>query len=471
MKASNPLLGAVVVSSCTSLLAGELAEIELQLTKIVDLPFVASDLKCPPDGSNRLFALSLTGEIRIIDVDAGTVDDEVFMQVPGVHLGAGERGAYSIAFHPDFAENGYFYVHHAVARPGASSGNRIVRFTADGGTGGDPGSSLVLLENDKFSNFHFGGSIGFGPDGWLYAAIGDDERFAGSPRENFNLNGKILRMDVDKPSDGKNYGYPPGNPIEAGSGFREILMKGLRNPWRFSFDRSTGDFWVADVGEDSWEEISRLSAYAAPAAPLDLGWPYYEGSDVFDMSEPMPENHVAPIHTYDHSGAFARRSVTGGYVYRGSRFPRMQGIYFFGDYMTASISGLEDDGGWKSRELADFQNFETITTFGEDGEGELYVALSLGVHHLGDTVESLAENLSVVEVGINGDRHFFVTVRGTDGASLRLQRSDNLEVGPWEDIGLPHSAGPTEVTLTDTEEPVPAEGYPRRFYRVVQTVP
>ncbi len=474
MKKSAFLPGRVFLFLTSVLSAGDLADIQLEMTKVVDLPFVATDLKAPPDGSNRLFALSTSGEIRIIDLEAGSVSATPFMQVPDVLLGAGERAAYSLAFHPDYTSNGFFYVHHAISGnpiAGATTGNRIVRFQATDTTTADPGSALVLLETDKYSNFHFGGTLEFGPDGYLYVAIGDDERFGGSPQELFNLMGKILRLDVDMPSGGRNYGIPADNPVAAGTGFQEILIRGLRNPWRFSFDRDTGALWIADVGEDGWEEISRIESYTSPSSPPDCGWPYYEGNEVFDAFATVPVDPVPPVHVYGHTGTPPNRSVTGGYVYRGSRFPRMQGVYFFGDYITASISGLEHDGTWTARELADHPNFETITTFGEDAVGELYVALSLGVYHLGDTLETTSETLVVVDAGINVSGFFQVTVTGTQEASLQLQRRDDLGSGSWENIGGPVVVGSTDVTLTDITGTVPSLLHPRRFYRVMQTLP
>jgi|GEM_PF-6535795 len=479
MNAPFPLAGALLLLATAALRAGDLAGIELIQTKIVDLPFVPTDLKAPPDGTPRLFALSQTGEIRIIDLESRSVLPAAFMQVPEVQFGQGEQGAYSLAFHPDFASNGHFYVHHSIVGDifaGSNTGNRVARFTASSATGGDPGTALTIFENQKYSFYHFGGTIEFGPDGLLYLAIGDDEGVGGNPQSHFVPNGKILRVDVDHPSDGRNYGIPAGNPIEAGTGLSEILMKGLRNPWRFSFDRETGEFWVADVGEDDWEEISVLGDYAAPAAPPDFGWPYYEGTAPFDWSvnyfdTELPPSPVVPLHVYGHTGTFTARSVTGGHVYRGSRFPRMQGVYFFADWAAASISGLENQGTWTARELADYENFETITTFGEDREGELYVAVSQAVYHLGDTVEGVPETLEVAEAGIDGSGYFFVSVLGTDGASLQLQRRDDLGSGGWQDVGAPVMAGTTAVRLSDTGEAVPAPGSPRRFYRVVQTLP
>ncbi|MCB0566277.1 MAG: PQQ-dependent sugar dehydrogenase, partial [Phaeodactylibacter sp.] len=278
-----------------------------------------------------------------------------------------------LAFHPDYANNGYFYVNY-----NNNSGNtRISRFSvlADTPNQADPNSELNLLEvGQPFSN-HNAGDLNFGPDGYLYFGLGDggSANDPGNRAQNRQmLLGKMLRIDVDH---GDPYSIPEDNPF-AFDDFTldEIWAIGLRNPWRFSFDRLTGAMWIADVGQDRWEEVN----YQAPGSVggQNYGWRCYEGSQAFNLNSGCvaQSEYTFPVQVYANNNSVGC-SITGGFVYRGATYPDMYGYYIYTDYCSGRFWSLEPDGqgGWQNTELANLDNTEFVT-FGEDREGELYVA-------------------------------------------------------------------------------------------------
>lgn len=458
-----PLFSCLLVPAAT---AHDLANVELTLTEIATGSALV-DMQAPPDGSNRLFTLDITGTIRILNLDDNSYAEGDFMKVPAVDFAAGERGAYSLAFHPDFAENGHFYVHFATGSGGFTA-NRVSRFTAQSATTADPGSQLVIFEELWFSNFHLGGSICFGPDGFLYIAYGDDLG-NGDARSAFDPKGKILRLDVDQPDSGRNYGIPAGNPFAGSEGFerKEVFAIGLRNPWRISFDRASGDLFIADVGEDRFEEVSVISVDGPRTAPFDFGWPYYEGNEVFDNFLPEPAEHTAPVHTYGHANL--NRSITGGYVCRGVH-PRLDGVYLYGDYISGRIWGLAPDGsgGWTNRELHHFESLGT-TTFGQDNGGEVYVFSPPFIYRLGDTAVVPTVPFAITAFGISGESRFSLTASAPSGTQVSLQRYD-AGSAMWETLGEPATAADDRVTLTDTTRLAPADA-PTGIYRAITADP
>jgi len=321
------------------------------------------------DGSKRLFILEQPGVIRIIQ-DEWLVP-EAFLDIRDQVDCCGERGLLGLAFHPDYIDNGFFYVNYIDL-----NGNTVIaRFqvSSDPNRADSSSEIRVLGVEQPFPN-HNGGAVVFGPDGYLYLGLGDGGS-AGDPLGNAqNTNvflGKILRLDVNVTVQGENtapYAIPPDNPFVRGDGAPEVWAYGLRNPWRFSFDRLTGDLYIGDVGQGSWEEIDFLPAPLAGGA--NFGWNYREGAHPYSGTEAPPGLELTdPVAEYDHSFGI---SVTGGYVYRGERLPEWSGIYLYGDYGSGLIWGLVRDssGSWQNRLL--FQTGATITSFGEDESGELY---------------------------------------------------------------------------------------------------
>lgn len=246
----------------------------------------------------------------------------------------------------------------------------------------DPSSRIVLLtipHADKTN--HNGGQLAIGPDGYLYIGVGDGGG-SGDPQSNAqdseSLLGKILRIDPGQSSITAPYNIPPTNPHVDGGGSPEVWILGVRNPWRFSFDRSNGDLWIGDPGESSLEEIDRLPNSTGPGRGANLGWNWFEGSKRFEKDGTPPDNLVAPIHTYPHSDGAC--SVIGGYVYRGPAIPSLQGTYIFGDYCTGEVSGLLSRRGvlLDTKALGAKVEHLSLVSFGQDDQGELYVLSSSG---------------------------------------------------------------------------------------------
>lgn len=328
----------------------------------------------PPGEANRLFIVEQGG--RILLRKDGAVLETPFLDLSGlIGSGTGERGLLGLAFHPDYTRNGIFFVNYT-----DSNHDTVVALYcayAEDPDRGDPDTAKILLTIQQPYSNHNGGMLAFGPDGYLYVALGD----GGSGNDPGNngqaldtLLGKLLRIDVDN---GDPYGIPADNPFVSDGAVRdEIWAYGLRNPWRFSFDRETGDLWVADVGQNALEEINVQSADSAGGE--NYGWRVREG----DQCRPGESNcdlpgAVDPIHVYANVGS---QSITGGYVYRGAAIPELVGTYFFADFITGKVYALvrEPGGGVTVTDETDSLNSGNITlqnvaSFGEDGVGELYL--------------------------------------------------------------------------------------------------
>jgi glucose/arabinose dehydrogenase len=317
------------------------------------------------DGSGRLFILEQAGVIRL--VNGNKLEPAPFLDISGrVGSRGNEQGLLGIAFHPNFSQNGYFFVDFT-----DRNGNTVIaRFTAPSGKSADPASELVILQvKQPFPN-HNGGQLVFGPDHYLWIGLGDGGS-QGDPNHNGQsldtLLGKILRLDVDHASP---YAIPKDNPFASGGGRPEIWAYGLRNPWRFTFDRQTGDLFIADVGQDLWEEIDYLPA-GYNGQPTNFGWNRREGFHPYkDSAEADMTGLIDPIFEYGHDQGC---SVTGGAVYRGKNLPAFNGIYLFADYCSGIIWGLVRTGPhtWEGRIL--FNTSFSITSFGEDQNGEIYL--------------------------------------------------------------------------------------------------
>ena len=322
------------------------------------------------DGSGRVFIVEQPGRVRIA-VD-GDLQEAPFADIRAKVGCCGERGLLSIAFHPEYAENGAV-VFSYTNKAGDSVLERYK--VSDAGDRIDPATAEVLLTVDQPYSNHNGGLVAYGPDGYLYVGLGDGGG-GGDPDGNGQdlgtLLGKILRIDVGPTGD---YAVPPDNPY-AGDVLRrgEIWASGLRNPWRFSFDRATGDLFVADVGQGAWEEVNHQAAESGGGE--NYGWNRYEGSHDYDRSTVAPDA-VAPVAEYARSSGHC--AVTGGYVYRGSDVPALRGFYLLGDYCSGRLWTLRhEDGTWRLRESIDTEL--SLSSFGEDEDGELYAV------HLGGAV-------------------------------------------------------------------------------------
>ncbi len=331
----------------------------------------------PPGDPSRVLVLERGGIVHLRK-------DGVRLPTPFADLtaltspaGSGnEYGVLGLAFHPQYAANRRFFVYYINVDEDA----RLVEMRAAAGFDqAEPAivDTLLALDINDYA-VHYGGTIGFAPDGKLWIGLGDGETggtAAGSPsQDSTNLRGKLLRIDVDA---GSPYAVPPDNPFLGRPGWRgEIIHLGLRNPYRWSFDRETGDLWLGDVGEDSVEELDFLPA---GAAGLNLGWPYREGTACFLPPSGCPSaGLVAPFLEYDHG---AGCSITGGYVYRGADWPALRGHYLYGDFCRSAVrvvrrtpsGGAADRSEWPLPVAGD-----NVTGFGEDARGEVYVALASG---------------------------------------------------------------------------------------------
>jgi glucose/arabinose dehydrogenase len=332
----------------------------------LELELIASGFSSPLElkhaGDDRLFVVERGGQIKILNAD-GTVNPTPFLNISSITTSGGERGLLGLAFHPEYTNNGHFYVYYI----NLSGNTQVSRFTVSSNPDvANPNSELQMLSfNQPFSN-HNGGHIAFGPDGMLYIGSGDGGS-GGDPQNNSqnltNLLGKLLRLDVDAAAP---Y-IPADNPFIGNPNARdEIWAYGLRNPWKFSFDSETDDLWIADVGQNAWEEINRE---ASSDAGLNYGWRCYEGNAPFNTTGCPPQSELTfPISVYANAGS--RCSVTGGYVYRGEEYPAIQGMYFFADLCSNEIGTVNQAG-----DLTFHGTFGTssITSFGVDVDNNLYV--------------------------------------------------------------------------------------------------
>jgi glucose/arabinose dehydrogenase len=338
------------------------------------------------DGSGRLFIIEQLGRIRILDGSLYTVpflDIETRVQSPESG-GGNEEGLLGLAFPPDYTTAGYFYVYYT----NNDGDNVLSRFylSADPDLA-DPDSEeqILLIPHPTHSN-HNGGQLAFGPDGMLYIGVGDGGGGGdplGNAQDKLSLKGKLLRIDVGTTAaaardtslrDSSNYAIPADNPFVDNSDYLpEIWALGLRNPWRFSFDRLTGDLYIADVGQSSLEEINFQAADSNGGE--NYGWNIMEGDGCYNAETCSTTGLTLPVHVY--SNVTPECAVTGGFVYRGTDNPYLQGVYLFGDFCSGKIWGLQQNGdSWDNQLLINTEL--RISSFGEDEEGNLYVADMVG---------------------------------------------------------------------------------------------
>jgi glucose/arabinose dehydrogenase len=317
------------------------------------------------DGSGRLFVVEQTGRIRI--VRDGVKADQPFLDITPLVGCCGERGLLSVAFHPRYAENGRFYVDYT----DLNGDTQVVRYHVAAGDPdrADPASAETILTVAQPAANHNGGLLLFGPDGYLYVGLGDGGGGNGQNGQKLDtLLGKILRLDVDREEGGQPYAIPPDNPFVGNPEARpEIWVWGLRNPWRFAFDRATGDLWIGDVGSSVYEEVDLVPA---GSGGQNFGWDEMEGMDCNDADPAACAAFVPPV------SGFARDAgcvITGGTVYRGAAVPTLVGVYLFADYCGAGIWGLGRDAAGNWLTAGPVASGHSIVSFGEDATGELYV--------------------------------------------------------------------------------------------------
>jgi uncharacterized repeat protein (TIGR03806 family) len=326
----------------------------------------------PPGDDSEWFVVEKAGRIRAFANVPGATSARTVLDIRSlVDDGPNEAGLLGMAFHPDFHANGEVYLSFNMSQSGQLWSVLTRIRSTDGGQTLDPSTHAIVFSTRQPFGNHNGGQVVFGPDGLLYWGLGDGGD-AGDPmghgQNTSTPLGSMLRLDVDHPSGGKPYGIPSDNPFASGiGGLPEIYAFGLRNPWRFSFDQATGDLWLADVGQDAWEEIDIIERGG------NYGWDLKEGFACFDAPSPCDALPVIdPVAVYDHSQG--DRSITGGFVYRGAEIPGLQGSYVYGDIVTGRMWALfaDDDGeGWAPREL--LESGIHMASFAQDLEGEIYV--------------------------------------------------------------------------------------------------
>jgi len=344
-------------------------------------PSFSSPVEIKNAGDERLFVVEKSGKIKILNPD-GSVNSTPFLDIEDrVSTNANERGLLGLAFHPNYPENPFFFVNYT----NNSGDTTISKFSVSTDENiANESETVLLVINQPYGN-HNGGCINFGPDGNLYIGMGDGG--SGGDPQNYSqstgsLLGKMLRINVNSGA----YSIPENNPYGD-----EIWSVGLRNPWKFSFDRENGNLWIADVGQNEFEEINMVENNPAN---VNYGWRCYEGDEPYNMSG-CPDNGLTfPVATYSHynSGDF-KCSITGGYVYRGNQISGLNGVYFFADYCSGEIGMLstEDNSNWEMN--LTFPNINgSWVSFGEDISGELYiVSINGGIYKIIDAALSQNE--------------------------------------------------------------------------------
>ena len=348
-----------------------------------------TNLVQPNDGSERFYTTEQGGLIRVFLNRQDAAEASVFLDITDrVSRSANEEGLLGVAFGPTFKDNGFFYVYYSSSSPRRSVLSRFSVSDSDPNPA-NSGSELIILEIPQPAGNHNGGQLAFGPDGFLYIGLGDGGRSGdvfGNGQNLGTLLGSILRIDVTDATAGKPYRIPASNPFAAVEGNRgEIFAYGLRNPWRFSFDigkpdtgktpDEPGEIWVADVGQNQWEEIDLVRV------GRNYGWNIMEGDHCFSPSSGCSKAGLEfPVAEYGRGNGC---SVTGGYVYRGQSLPSLAGAYVFGDFCSGKIWGLRYDGESVTESLLLVESGLNITSFGQDLTGEIYVlSRNAGIYRL-----------------------------------------------------------------------------------------
>lgn len=328
------------------------------------------ELTSPNDNTDRIFVVAQKGSIQVFANRPDAKKSTVFLEISGQIVSGGERGLLGLAFHPNYKSNGYFYVNYTRGDPLETV---ISRFTVSASNPdmADPKSELVLLRYAQPYANHNGGKVAFGNDGFLYIAVGDGGS-GGDPgnraQNRKELLGKILRIDVNNPTGNMNYSIPADNPYSKNNeGFREeIYAYGMRNPWRFNFDRQTGTLWAGDVGQNKIEEIDIIDKGG------NYGWKIMEANECYNSSDCDKTGLILPIWSYQQGGETGR-SVTGGYVCRDKNLPALEGKYIYGDYATGNVWALTYSGKKAVSNDRIAQITSGLSSFGEDSKSNLYL--------------------------------------------------------------------------------------------------
>lgn len=424
VSALGRLLPAMTLTTCLAMpiLTDAAPGIEVAATGLSDPLFVTA----PPGDENRLFVVEQGGLIKIIDLNNNTVLATPFLNISTRIATGSELGLLGLAFHPNYINNGFFFIYYTVNNPLRS---RVARFRVSGTPAvsnvADGASERMFLEFTQPQSNHNGGMLAFGPnDGYLYIASGDGGG-SGDPGNNAqtltNLLGKVLRIDVNEGGEGAGtgnqfYDIPPTNPDLGGR--PEIWAYGLRNPWRFSFDQRNGDMYIGDVGQGDWEEIDRQPA-ASPGGG-NYGWRLKEGNHCFNPPSACdPGGLTDPIYEYDHG---VGRSVTGGYVYRGRAIPYLYGHYLFADFFGDAWSfGYTTQGLTLFTDQTPALGGFLISSFGEDARGELYI-VDYGGRVLKIIDPDLQAGAALPEsIGVKSGRRWFMDRNGNglwDGCNV-----------------------------------------------------
>ena len=391
-------------------------------------PSFNSPVEIKNAGDERLFVVEKSGKIKILNQN-GSVNSTPFLDIEDrVSTNANERGLLGLAFHPNYPENPFFFVNYT----NNSGATTISKFSVSADQNIANDSETILLEiNQPYAN-HNGGCINFGPDGNLYIGMGDGG--SGGDPQNYSQNtesllGKMLRINVNSGA----YSIPENNPYGD-----EIWSVGLRNPWKFSFDSLNGDLWIADVGQNEFEEINMVQNNPAN---INYGWRCYEGNEPYNLSGCPEEGLTFPVSTYSHysSGDF-KCSITGGYVYRGNQISGLNGVYFFADYCSGEIGLLSKNENDEWDMSLAFPNINgSWVSFGEDINGELYIAsINGGIYKIIDAALSNNEidsntlnyfpNPFQDYVQINSDRPINIELYDLSGRKLRKFKNYNQEI-------------------------------------------
>ena len=391
-------------------------------------PSFNSPVEIKNAGDERLFVVEKSGKIKILNQN-GSVNSTPFLDIEDrVSTNANERGLLGLAFHPNYPENPFFFVNYT----NNSGATTISKFSVSANQDIANDSETILLEiNQPYAN-HNGGCINFGPDGNLYIGMGDGG--SGGDPQNYSQNtesllGKMLRINVNSGA----YSIPENNPYGD-----EIWSVGLRNPWKFSFDSLNGDLWIADVGQNEFEEINMVQNNPAN---INYGWRCYEGNEPYNLSGCPEEGLTFPVSTYSHysSGDF-KCSITGGYVYRGNQISGLNGVYFFADYCSGEIGLLSKNENDEWDMSLAFPNINgSWVSFGEDINGELYIAsINGGVYKIIDAALSNNEidsntlnyfpNPFQDYIQINSGRPINIELYDLSGRKLREFKNYNQEI-------------------------------------------
>ena len=400
-KAALSLLLPILLCSAT----GAQAQTAFQLRRVGTDASTFTSVTSAPGDKSRSFALTRDGRVLVILAN-GTFQTTPYLDIHTIVSATGESGALGLAFDPDFATNGLFYITHMSSSTTGEPRYAVVRYHANSpsDTAADPASRTIVMTliapTANVAN-HNGGWIGFGPDGLLYISRGEGPVFGTTAQDPATIYGKILRIDVhgdDFPDDAlKNYAIPPSNPFAgATAGADEVLFFGLRNPYRCSFDRETFDFWIADVGSATWEEINVVRAAAWPAASLNFGWPCYEAARRNSTSGlcANPTGLTAPNTAYPRTGTFSAACIIGGFVYRGCAIESLRGRFLFGPSCysgrIASVDALHPENPPIEHTVTG-ATLNGVYGWGEDAYGEVYVCGTTGLFKLVPNTDQFAD--------------------------------------------------------------------------------